>query len=667
MGTTDSKSKPSTTKDKQPNTSDISKGQPHQIVSPTTPGSHNFRSLRTHKSRTDPKNEDNKNSDNTNQRNKNEDNKDEDNINDVPTSFEIQPINLKRQEYNPFITDMRIYTGKHDDNKVNIDDNKQPDNIDIEPLIGSFEFGELFGYWDSKSSTKKYITPQHKSLKDEVTNNKNEIYINEEAYNEFLQKAKHKHKLMYDTKGNNIAIYAKNKPYWNQLFQIKPGSKMSIDHIMALILFTDSNDLSLYMSQQGRQIDTETQTDFAVKNRKYANWFRLLFEVVWLYGNDLQYDQMVYNGLSNQYLFKQFQRVFNTPLSTTRRMDFAAQLARSSGVILGLRNPLSTPQSYFATEKFSAYPMEKEYLFYGSTLQITFIMASDENTSNKNYLQVDVLNFYLQLINGNEIETCLSTYSPNSATHIKQLSHLCRHTLELILQHQKCLRDEDLGDFDQGYMWKSFINFTNNNNIIWINKNKLRYLQQTITCNKDENIQLVNQFVMFGEDRNDELGEYLQLLLAKNSNMKVLYVTEWEWIVNQKELNALRKGTTGKNGIVCADYWDYFIDNKNKICTFGGNMVVGFQNDKSKQKDEVRKVGFYWRLSNISNKYKHVMVSVELYCPQIEFYTQFVNIKMCMDHRWRNHGHKSLFPVSMINKLKAFNWRIIMKCEGIEI
>eukprot|EP01084_Bolivina_argentea_P293886 505569_1 len=544
------------------------------------------------------------------------------------------------------------------------DDKKQENDAEIE----LFQFGELFDYWNGESGGNLYIVPEHKSLKDEVTNSKNDVYINEVVWNEFVNKAKQKYDVMYGSKDSKCAIYAKHKLYYNKMSKIAAGSKMTMDHILAVMIYANVDDLQKYLKEQSRKMNCdESVTDVAIKNRKYANWFRLLREVVWLFGDELEYNKSLWFGINHKVLFNQLECEFKAPFSATNDHNIAADCCKDNGVILEVTNAESCPQPYFNLAGFGD-SKGSQYLFFAATLKITSVVMHDSNSAT--YLnckkQIDVLNFYLNIMNGNEIDRYASTFSKDHSEHINKLSVLCKETLKLVNKHIVVLNGDDTAEID--YMWRVFVNFTKINDMIWINKNKLRYLKNQIKCENDENIDLVSKFIVFGDNGNDELGEYLKVLLNKNPKLKINYAVEWEWNIKQKELNQLKNGKTGPIGIVCLDYWDYFIDNdKNKMCSFGGNMVDGYYDNDSKQMDDDtiidKQVGFYWRLTSLPKKYKSVMVSVELYCPQIGFYIQFFDIEMKKNSQT---GNTSLFPISKLNKMDSFKWRIIVKCKPVE-
>jgi len=155
--------------------------------------------------------------------------------------------------------------------------------------------------------------------------------------------------------------------------------------------------------------DEEKFEDIAKKNSKFHHWFRLLYEVIWLFGDELKPEQKIYHGLSFQPMFDKLEYNFNAPLSTTTdlnvAMDFCNKSLNNNGVILELVNGESMAQPYLSMERFSKFPEEKEYLFFGPTLQIKNIYTLQPETSEYTHFEntMDVYNFYLKLLNGNDV------------------------------------------------------------------------------------------------------------------------------------------------------------------------------------------------------------------------------------------------------------------------
>ena len=140
-------------------------------------------------------------------------------------------------------------------------------------------------------------------------------------------------------------------------------------------------------------------------NRLFAHWYKLLFEVVWLYGETLGQSAIVYYALSwcvhcvsgimcsltsfvsvciltitnaailrlnfSKLLFEKLEHHFAAPLSTTTDEAVAVKYCSwsgSDGLFLELVNGQGFEPCYFPTETFSKYPEEREYIFFGATV-----------------------------------------------------------------------------------------------------------------------------------------------------------------------------------------------------------------------------------------------------------------------------------------------------------
>eukprot|EP01084_Bolivina_argentea_P307797 532077_1 len=112
----------------------------------------------------------------------------------------------------------------------------------------------------------------------------------------------------------------------------------------------------------------KNETMAAVKKRhaELVNWLQLLLETIVMYGNKYGYgtNKPLYHGLNKQFYFREFKAKFYIPFSTTTQKSVAQNFSKGAGIILEFR-PLETfGDPYFDTSSLSAYPNEKEYLFF---------------------------------------------------------------------------------------------------------------------------------------------------------------------------------------------------------------------------------------------------------------------------------------------------------------
>eukprot|EP01084_Bolivina_argentea_P094221 169381_1 len=68
---------------------------------------------------------------------------------------------------------------------------------------------------------------------------------------------------------------------WEQVYGIKDGSLITLDHVMSLLLYTNFSELCFKFGATYRKLSND-ETDHALKrrHREYAVWGRLLRETV---------------------------------------------------------------------------------------------------------------------------------------------------------------------------------------------------------------------------------------------------------------------------------------------------------------------------------------------------------------------------------------------------
>jgi len=499
-----------------------------------------------------------------------------------------------------------------------------------------------------------------------VMDEDHEHYLDKATWDEKVKKAQRLLSQMYDKDHDNpmSPIYAHTKPYYNKLYDIEPGSKMTEDHVLALILYSDTTNLQKYFKEHTRA--TSQQDDIAEKAAKFAHWFRLLHEAVWIFGSDLKEGESVYHGLSHQLLFERFEYNFNAPLSTTKDRDTALNFCKEEGVMLELANGESFVQPYFPMEIFSAFPEEKEYLFFGATLKIKDMsMQEAESSKYVSYSpSIKLYNFFLSLLSGNRL------------AGTKSLKKLCKKTLKMINLHMDYLEKQEQADFFEKYLGRLFINFTANpENRIWINREQLKWMRDEVKCKKQQNQELVALLVEFKGDKDKEesvRGPYVQLL-EKSMGLKMGFAKGYQFKVDEKDLTLIQSGKNDKNEFHNKEEWTYDIeDDSAKQVKFRSRMLIGsveIDDAKEEQKEEAagKMVGFAWELVD-SKQFDSLMVSVEIHCPAIKYKVQIWDVKMSTkndaEHGVKASGNTELFSVSKLLKLdgqQAFEWNVTLK------
>eukprot|EP01084_Bolivina_argentea_P134275 236875_1 len=124
---------------------------------------------------------------------------------------------------------------------------------------------------------------------------------------------------------------------------------------------------------------SETDDDVKKRHVEYVNWLKSMAETLIFYGNRLtNKDCAVYFGLSGMFLFDQFKAQFHIPTSTTTDRGQSVGFAKDNGIVLQFVGLDSIGTPYFDTASISAYPHEKEYLFFKGELNITDVYIRGE-------------------------------------------------------------------------------------------------------------------------------------------------------------------------------------------------------------------------------------------------------------------------------------------------
>ena len=142
--------------------------------------------------------------------------------------------------------------------------------------------GYTYSYW--------YIAPKYIDLKDEILNNK--IYtLSLETFNNFvLQKANRILSTYYSS-----SMIASGSPFQRKRYNIKEKSSITLQHIMALILYTSFSDLCFEFTKTFRKIyKNEPINNCKIRNREYAHWSRLIMECTNVFGTKMKNNKIYY-------------------------------------------------------------------------------------------------------------------------------------------------------------------------------------------------------------------------------------------------------------------------------------------------------------------------------------------------------------------------------------
>eukprot|EP01084_Bolivina_argentea_P137016 241312_1 len=295
-------------------------------------------------------------------------------------------------------------------------------------------FGVAFSYW-KPFTTHPLCKPKYANLRDELLANR--IYtISIEEYIKIWKRGKKLINQVQTILGNNgdanTASARKIAP-WNDYCNIKPDDKISLDHLLSILFYTDLSELPLKMKTACREmLQNETINSIKKRHREFTHWLKLLSETIIFYGNTLSYtdnDQFsVYHGLNQQLLFESFTINLFTPTSTTTDMHQAFKFVANNkdGVVLKLGAANCIGAGYFDTSALSSFGNEKEYILFGAHLQIRGL-----HTSHFRSFDMKPLLLYESIVRGSMImdidkrEECNDSLHKTSQQLVAYLDQFC--------------------------------------------------------------------------------------------------------------------------------------------------------------------------------------------------------------------------------------------------
>ena len=261
----------------------------------------------------------------------------------------------------------------------------------------NFDFGVYLEYW--RRDRKNSVIPKYSNLKEEVM--KNQYWtITEQQYVNLREKCQ---------KYLIPMSLAKDIGIGNKICKIPPGSPITIDHFVALKLYTDFTDLQREFKRHCRRLRKgESVEDVMERNREIAHWSRLLRESIMFWGQSMKTKHIFYCGLTARLVLRSLSQRFECPLSTTSQFTVAQQFTDDSdGIILKIKRANGRTR-YFDMVRISAFGNEFERLFIGSTIKIIGILAYNAVRGKWESLKpryfVSALAMFEQIYNGHFVD-----------------------------------------------------------------------------------------------------------------------------------------------------------------------------------------------------------------------------------------------------------------------
>eukprot|EP01084_Bolivina_argentea_P137726 242555_1 len=310
--------------------------------------------------------------------------------------------NPRRNYYSNFYKNVTKYEDAY--NKfVTVINDKQHEQSNVDLI---YSFGVKYYYYKHQKNELFYVSPKYASLKDEVLNNENHS-LSLFDFNEQLKRASH----YINVKHYKETSAAKG---FEKLCGIKPDSIISIQHLLSIMFYCNFTEMQYEFSRSYRKTSPlETQQELIFKHQKVANWGRILWETVHVFGDKVKTYPKLYHGINTTMLFPSAIAQFNGPCSTTPRLTVAAAFA-NQGIIVEMK-PIdfdSQNMKCFDCKYVSMYAMEEEVflldsgfdLYRGNNafkFEFSNIMDAEDGTSHERYFQA--FSIIKSLVEGNPI------------------------------------------------------------------------------------------------------------------------------------------------------------------------------------------------------------------------------------------------------------------------
>ena len=232
---------------------------------------------------------------------------------------------------------------------------------EIDKHLDTYDYGKRIDYYGDlalSNASIALIKAKYRDFKQEMLINTIET-LSYSEYDGFYRKATSLSK-KYAIK----QIKAKTSHIPTYFSNIVIGSSISTQHILAIILYTDTNSLTYKLRKTFRLYENgKLKSDKIIISdvSEYFYWGKLLYECVSVYGKYVDVNQEYYQGLSHIFTFNAPYRPSNMPLSTTTQIDVANNFMGPAGMVLTY---LGEHSKCLSVKCFSKFSHEEEVLFF---------------------------------------------------------------------------------------------------------------------------------------------------------------------------------------------------------------------------------------------------------------------------------------------------------------
>ena len=403
-------------------------------------------------------------------------------------------------------------------------------NRNDDDKLPKFQFGEkrwlFWKYWEYRRPDE-FNVAKHSNLKEECINNKIHS-ISLDRFTKILEKA-----MLLKKSKKGRTIKAGNFGLSNDQKKIPPGLPLTVSHIVVLLMYCNDTKLQYKYKKFGTRKTSREQTDedFKEMNSEIGIWYRLLYEVVALFGSICEPKNVFFTGLNVRLSFSSFAPRFKAPFSTTTSIDVASRFCEGAGIILMLIPSAGSLDKYFDVEWLSDFWHEKERLFTrAGSLNIADILyaESGQMAQNKHYLKA--LSIFSKLFGGHFL---------GKTKGQRKAERILLRLISVFSVNNGIRSDQENSQFEPISLYIQQLFF----NLIQEFKSESKHLVILSEFDKLSDELQVGLFQLEHSTHQITLSPFLSSVCDERS---IYFVQEFVWVIHGDQLKRLQKFAAGR-------------------------------------------------------------------------------------------------------------------------
>ena len=403
---------------------------------------------------------------------------------------------------------------------------QQEDPQSLTQDVFAYGFGVRFSYWIRQ--WPDFVQPKYPDLRTELL--ENEIYRISTFEWDLLQ---HRAAIFMQTNHGLYEYLAQFKGSGNELMKIKPESRLSLNHLIALYTYTNYPNIRISFQKCClRTTSNETFVSVLKRHEQIANWARLLYEAVYLFGHRMKSGERYYHILRSKIMLSKF----SANLSCPTTMIANRKIVNNSNIVMEVENAHSRGATYLDISYFSDVPNREERLFFFGDLAIDNIILKGK--SYRHYIKsltlfqkiVQGSYFYHTSLKKKEYQQTIVHFMQNM---IKSKDYGGVSNYVQMLKDRKRYNDEDIISDNNVplYMQHLFDYFCSKLKTLWINSEEFSKLQDELcrylARERMASIASINELIF--TNKQSMMGKFTKFLHFEYSiNLKYCCTLHWE-------------------------------------------------------------------------------------------------------------------------------------------